>query len=92
MNTTLQKQSIRTIKGCKKMPEVEKQINRAYRAGCKVQLEDCDGEKCNCKITALRNRKVELQQRYAKAGTNEKSFLWQEINAITKQLRQYGAH
>jgi len=84
--------STRSIEGCQRMPSVKKQINLAAATGQKVELSNCQGHGCACKIDSLRTRLVDLQRQYAQAGSNSKDFLWSEINTIRIQLAQYGTH
>jgi hypothetical protein len=91
MNNTLEKQSTITISGCCRMPAVKDRINRANLQGYKTELEDCQGHGCNCKVELLRKRKEELQAEYKKPGT-DKHGLWQEINSVQRELREYGTH
>ena len=93
MLTSIKSKITRSINGCKNDPAVEREINRAAIAGDKVELINCAGKDCICRIELLRQRMHELQLQYKTAQPNMREQLWQQISNVKLELlNDYGTH
>jgi hypothetical protein len=92
MLTSTKSKITRSINGCKNNSTVKREINRAHIRGEKVELLDCAGKDCICRIDILRDRLYQLQRDYKKASETDRQFISSQISTVQIELVKYGTH